>query len=138
MIYESVINDAIRMAEEHAYPEIEPFEKPDSRKGWYQGVFFQSQLEEDLEFLNSSYHVDYQAPIPGRLKKLKLLLKKLYGFHMKPMWQHQNDINAEIVMALNQMRYFIIEQKAENEVLKKRIDELENSERIIEIDNRRE
>ncbi len=57
---------------------------------------------------------------------------------MKPMWQHQNDINAEIVMALNQMRYFIIEQKAENEVLKKRIDELENSERIIEIDNRRE
>lgn len=76
--------------------------------------FFLDDLNEELRNLQEQCYVEYEQPITGKGRFLKKVIKKLYCFHMKPLWEAQNALNVENFNVLCQIRDYIAQQK-ENE-----------------------
>lgn len=127
--------DAVAIMEElkkkvgqRSYPDdVEPFiqmDAADGQCGQDDHEFYMPYLEHNMKFLNEHYYIDYHAPITGKFKNVKRIIKRLYRFHLEPISDRQNDYNTETVYALNQVRNFIAEQLAENIRLKEQLTEI--------------
>ena len=80
--------------------------------------FYLDDLNEELRNLRGQCYMEYDQPITGKGRFLKKIIKKLYCFHMKPLWEAQNALNMENVSALCQIRDYICQQADREEQLK--------------------
>lgn len=74
-------------------------------------TFYLDDLNEELRNLQEQCYIEYDQPITGKGKFVKKLIKKLYCFHMKPLWDAQNALNVENLNILCQIRDYIYQQK---------------------------
>ncbi|MFR5411828.1 MAG: hypothetical protein ACLTJE_10720 [Enterocloster bolteae] len=86
--------------------------------------FFKECMERDVRYINRSYYVDYDFTITGKKRGIKKFIRRLYQFHMRPMWDTQNCFNLKAASALTQMRNFVLQQMAQNEQMEKNLEEL--------------
>ena len=80
--------------------------------------FYLDDLNEELRNLQGQCYVEYDQPVTGKGKLIKKIIKKLYCFHMKPLWEAQNALNMENWNALCQIRDYIYQQTEGEERLK--------------------
>lgn len=88
--------------------------------GW--GQFMQS-----LRYINESYEIPYYWELGSANPKtfIKRLIRKLLKFLLAPIVARQNEFNAHTVRCLNSMRYFMEEQRKENQRVKDQLEQLQ-------------
>lgn len=72
-------------------------------------------------------YLEYDLPVMGKGKSLKKMIRRLYRFHMKPLWDKQNDVNIEIYSLLYQIRDYISQlerERAQKEQMMSRLETL--------------
>lgn len=98
------------------------------KKEQIQGTdFFMGRLNQDIQDMNENYYVDFERKISGRFQKVKQFVRRLYQFHMKPMWDSQNYFNVKAASAVFQLRNFVCEQKEINIQMEEKIMGLEKT-----------
>ena len=89
--------------------------------------FFEELMERDISYMNHSSYVEYDRPITGRGPRIKRIIKNLYQFHLRPLWDAQNCFNLKAASAMTQLRNFVLQQMKDNEQTEKQIEELRQS-----------
>lgn len=97
-----------------------------------EAVFLPDEFDLRIVDLQRQCEVHYDIPIRGRLPFLKRFIKRIYGFHMKQLWEMQNGINKEMAELLCQVRNYIHREHETTEQLKKQCDDYEKRIRYLE------
>ena len=98
----------------HAHVVGQNVEKPQSGSDDWE------QFMQNLRYVNLNYDIPYYWSFgPSGLKTfVKRIIRKLLKCLIPPILARQNEFNAHTVRCLNTMRYFIEEQRAENQKMK--------------------
>ena len=83
-------------------------------------TFYEDEFREKVQEFQEECWVNYDIPIRGKCRFIKKIIKKLYSFHQKALWQKQNEINAANAEIFASVRDYISSQNAQ------KIEELEN------------
>lgn len=82
--------------------------------------FVEDEFREKVHEFQETCWVNYDTPIAGKCKVVKKIIKKLYSFHQRLLWQKQNEINGANAEMLVSVKDYIIGQS------NRKIEELEN------------
>ncbi len=103
----------------------EPLVKADSK-------FSSELLQKQVAYLNQNWNVPIDTPYytsNGLYNHVKKFIKKMTRFIVVPLVLSQNELNASVTRAFNEMSAYIAEQELQIEKLTKRVEELERTER---------
>lgn len=86
------------------------------------------QFINNLQFINFNYNIPYYWDLgtPGLKRFVKRVVRKLAKFLIMPILERQIDFNEHAVLCMNSARFYIEEQKHENEKLYSEIQKLRN------------
>lgn len=127
-IMEEIREKARIEADMQALPAFEsiPFRNIPSEQRANEGKNWNEYME-CLGYLNRNYEIPYYWSFGsnGSLKVfIKRVVRKLVKCILFPSLTKQNELNANYVRCLNQLRWVVEEQRAENEVLREEVRQL--------------
>jgi hypothetical protein len=83
-------------------------------------TFVEDEFREKVGEFQEICWVDYNTPIEGKCRFIKKIIKKLYSFHQRVLWQKQNEINAASAEMFASIKDYISGQNNQ------KLEELEN------------
>lgn len=93
----------------------------------HKGLFDKAEYREDIQYLNEHWNVSAYRPLVGNGIKvfIQKVIRKCTKFYVEPIVREQNGFNAKATTAFNILNLYIEKMQEENELLKKRIEQLE-------------
>ena len=91
-------------------------------------------FNEEIYSVNHSWNVQAYRVISGSAVAVfvKKVIRKMVYFFVEPIVLEQDGFNASVVRLMNQLNVYVDETKAENEELKKTIEELSEKIKVLE------